>query len=440
MLITGLKLRFDPGEGTGTATEEAVAAGSELTFPENTYTAPSGSHFLGWQMENKLYYSGEKITLDGNAGITSTDVTVTAVWTNSAWDALKKQLAGGNGRTITLTEDLTAANSEECLLVPAGVSVTLDLNGHTLNRGRTSFADNGHVITVDGTLTLLDSSAGKTGKITGGRTYTDGGGVIISGKLNMYGGNITGNSTEMDYPRNMAGGYCGGVSIRYSGRFNMYGGSITDNRAETTGGAILIPIGGGFHVSGNVYIAGNSAERENRGDNVEVYSGRGINIDGELSADARITVSIISAENTPWAFTQGLDGNGTPDNFIVEYKYGAVTTVLMKGGELGVCKGQSYGTPDFTLPAALTEIDEDAFGGIAATYVYVPDKCRSIGPGAFRNCANLKQVRLPADCEISDTAFEGCSGLFLFVPKGGTGYENAKAYVSAHDGVYLIVE
>lgn len=45
----------------------------------------------------------------------------------------------------------------------------------------------------------------------------------------------------------------------------------------------------------------------------------------------------------------------------------------------------------------------------------------AIDAGAFSGCAGLKQIRLPMDCEIDNTAFEGRSAsLVIFAKSGGT--------------------
>ena len=79
-----------------------------------------------------------------------------------------------------------------------------------------------------------------------------------------------------------------------------------------------------------------------------------------------------------------------------------------------------FGEPDFLLPASLAGIGEEAFEGAAMTVAYVPDGCASIGAKAFRDCANLKQIRLPQNCAIDATAFEGCGTVCVFAPAGGT--------------------
>ena len=76
--------------------------------------------------------------------------------------------------TYTLTADITTSSY---IHVPAGVTATIDLNGHTIDRGLTKFVGDGHVIQIDegGTLTIKDTSEEKTGTIKGGYTYNGAG-------------------------------------------------------------------------------------------------------------------------------------------------------------------------------------------------------------------------------------------------------------------------
>ena len=60
------------------------------------------------------------------------------------------------------------------------------------------------------------------------------------------------------------------------------------------------------------------------------------------------------------------------------------------------------------LPAMLEEIDEEAFMGMAAEGIIIPDGCTTIGPRAFATCPNLIYVKIPASVtSIADDAFEG---------------------------------
>lgn len=107
----------------------------------------------------------------------------------------------------------------------------LDLNGHTLDRGLTEATENGCVINNLGTLTICDSSASQTGKITGGfgngvsgDPYNCGGGIQSgsfddeNAKLIFDSGSIIGCSSNV----------CGGGILVQNGSFLMKGGVISD--------------------------------------------------------------------------------------------------------------------------------------------------------------------------------------------------------------------
>ena len=79
-----------------------------------------------------------------------------------------------------------------------------------------------------------------------------------------------------------------------------------------------------------------------------------------------------------------------------------------------------FGEADFILPASLTVIEEGAFEGAGVKTVYVPETVERIEANAFRDCAQLEKLRLPRDCEIDDTAFDGCKNLLVYAPAGGT--------------------
>ena len=96
--------------------------------------------------------------------------------------------------TVTLAGNITADLNDNMLEVKDNVNVTLDLNGHTLNRNLNAADADGHVIIVNagGNLTIKDSSYSQDGTITGGWA-NHGGGINNKGTLTIEGGNITGN-------------------------------------------------------------------------------------------------------------------------------------------------------------------------------------------------------------------------------------------------------
>lgn len=242
--------------------------------------------------------------------------------------------------TYTLQNNITA---EGRILIPSGVTAIIDLAGFTIDRGLTSGSpiDSGGVITVSGNLTLKDSSAGKTGKVTGGNSKSSGsgGGVSVNGTFTMEGGCITGNHSE--YTNSSAGGVCVGSGAT----FIMTGGSIKGNRTSYAGGGggvYLISANSKFQVSGTSVITGNkrggSFTKQADG-TYTVSGGTENNVDLE-DAESKIevtgsldnTASIGVTMKTAGVFTSGLSGRGNASNFVSDKKN--YTVALTDGGEV----------------------------------------------------------------------------------------------------------
>ena len=150
-----------------------------------------------------------------------------------------------------LSNDYTIGNSasiEPTLFIGDGtrkITVNLCLNGYCLTRPQSHEVDSPVIIVRENaTLNLYDCKG--TGTITGGKgrtaekdgnTYSYGGGILVYGTLNMYGGSITGNSANSE---GVASGFGGGVYVAPGGSFTMSGGSITNNTAKTTGGGVTV--------------------------------------------------------------------------------------------------------------------------------------------------------------------------------------------------------
>ena len=154
------------------------------------------------------------------------------------WVKLQKTIFEASSiDTITLTEDITAnGQSDACLTIPSGKKITLNLNGYKLDHNSSYFAKpEGSVIHVEegAELILKDSSAEKTGMLTGG-TSICGGGINNDGTLTIESGTIY-NCRADSYQYEISGN---GGAIYNNGTLVISGGLIDNCTAYCSGGAI----------------------------------------------------------------------------------------------------------------------------------------------------------------------------------------------------------
>ncbi len=209
--------------------------------------------------------------------VTAMPITASAQVGVSSWAALQSALAVNNN-DVKLNGDIIASSTDTYLHVPDGVTCTLDLNGHTINRSLSAREYDGEVICVNGNLTINDSSSGKTGKITGGKNKGIGGGVLVDGgedtksaKLILNGGSITDNEAWSG----------GGVHVTRNGEFTMnnISSSISGNKVEKYGGGVSV-IGGQYgdvadqKFKGGKFIMNNGSITSN-----EAIMGGGVYVD-----------------------------------------------------------------------------------------------------------------------------------------------------------------
>ena len=168
------------------------------------------------------------------------------------------------GDTITLNNHVTRENGEQTDIKVNGVTVTLDLNGYTIDGHEKDSGSSIIVVDNGGTLTLQDNSSSGNGTIKGAGHA---GVWVDNGTFNMQGGVITDNQS----------GRGGGVHIQNGGTFNMSGGEITGNTATVGsdaiggGGGVFVEEGGTFNMTGGS-IHDNEALNGGYGDNVLVDS------------------------------------------------------------------------------------------------------------------------------------------------------------------------
>ena len=121
----------------------------------------------------------------------------------SAWPTLQKLIneAANNDEPLILEKNWKSSKYDPPLTIPAGKTLNLDLNGHTLDRKLSSEdpRDDGEIFNVENGRTLIidDSTMKKTGKLIGANGK-NGGAISVKegGELELRGGNLTANKAE----------------------------------------------------------------------------------------------------------------------------------------------------------------------------------------------------------------------------------------------------
>lgn len=158
----------------------------------------------------------------------------TEVQLYTCWMGLVNRFNNGGDIELSSSKVYEASSSDPCLTVPSEKTVTLNLNGQTLNRRLTAAKEDGCVIKNLGTLNITTSD----GIITGGYNSTGGGGIHNMGTLTMSTGQIKSNKST-----NQGGG------VYNTGSMTLSGGTITTNEANNTNG-------GGIYNTGTLTISG----------------------------------------------------------------------------------------------------------------------------------------------------------------------------------------
>lgn len=305
----------------------------------------------------KPWSNATKLPNDGYYYLT-VDVTLANTW---SFDSTANVALDLNGRTVSINTGNNTIEScgnvtlTDCRgggkithsagLSGRGVSVnggTFDMYGGSIT-GNTSQMGGGVYVGGGGTFNLYGGSISGN-NATGSQENGRGGGVYVNGMFNMYGGSITGNR---------AGTYGGGVYMSY-GTFNMYGGSITDrNYSEKFGGGVGME-GGKFHMKGGE-ISNNKAPY-----NGGVYVGGG---EFNMSGTATISDNEATSSGGNNCFGGGVRVNNGTFNMTGGSITGnkASSTGSCYGG--GVYVGQN-GTFHMSGTASITNNQAQCGGGV----------------------------------------------------------------------------
>ena len=209
------------------------------------------------------------------------------ITSNPAWRNLVTQFAGGG--TIALEADITAGSEDNCLTVPEGKTLTLNMNGYTLDRGlfTETAKENGYVILVKNGGKLTINSGTSNGTIKGGHNSGDGGGIYVEagGELTLTNVTVTENSINS----NKVGG---GVYVETDG--TLYG---------------TLYMSGTVKITNNATVTNGTSRTEK---NLYLSEGTFITLNGKLTGSK--TIGVTKSGNG--VFTSGLQGNGNLSSFV----------------------------------------------------------------------------------------------------------------------------
>ena len=162
-------------------------------------------------------------------------------------EALAAALAAGG--EVRLDADITSVGAP--VTVPAGVTATLDLNGHTLMVSK--YTTEKDQVLVEGSLTLTDSVG--TGKVCSDYTGTAGRvvSVLENGSLQLAGGTIT---TEGMTKSGIA------VYVGGSGSFTLTGGTVYADAKRGNAAVNAVSATGKVEIVGGAVVAAEDAAGE----------------------------------------------------------------------------------------------------------------------------------------------------------------------------------
>ncbi len=314
-----------------------------------------------------------------------------------------------NDANIRMMADINIASEVE---INNNLTVTLDLNGHTLDRGLSSATNYGHALKVisGSTLTINDASGDNSGIIKGAYTG-QGGGIRNYGTIIINGGTIRDNHS---------GTKGGGINNHNGASLTINGGVITNNEAED--GAGIYNEGTGTITINNCSIIGNTSNK---------YGGGGITNYGTLAFYGG-TVSNNTAIQ---------DGGGIWTDHSLTVSGVAIEGNSARNGG-GICI--NHGTADLTNVTISGNTSKDG-GGI---YVY------SVGTLTFNSgsisdnttteyggggIANHGNTTIFSGSIIDNTSVENGGGIWtgnILTLKGGTITNNHAGSNTHGDGVY----
>ena len=106
---------------------------------------------------------------------------------------------------------------------------------------------------------------------------------------------------------------------------------------------------------------------------------------------------------------------------VVAHAPGTTKIYLYEGGKIGICEVEVLsGLTGLKLPAALTEIEEEAFAENGAEFAALPGSVTKIGSRAFAKDAGLKLINIPNGAALGSDVFDGSDDVVVVIDSADT--------------------
>ena len=238
---------------------------------------------------------GSKLTrgTDFSVSETSNPYTISGVTANNFYGSVTTRIVDNwadlnaalkiNNAIVDLVADVTAGPSDGALEVNSGSNVTLNMNGHTIDRHLSAPANPGQVFRISKNKTLTING---NGTITGGYNQRtgdefDGGGIYNMGTLTLNSVYISNNRCIKKEGED-ASGRGGGIYSGPESSLTMNGCYVTGNKAQGGGGGV-------YGQDASVFVLDDDYFYQNESES----KGGGVRVKTKDNVTARITNSNI---------------------------------------------------------------------------------------------------------------------------------------------------
>ena len=407
--------------GTGTMVNQTLPSGTPTTLSANKYVR-DGYVFKYWSTtlagDGALYLDEETITL-------TQDTTLYAQWKKTAISSvLISGSITGSDQSAIWGETLTAVVNDDYF--ESGFNYAWKVGGDLKQQGSSNTYsvkqnDYGKQVICVVSHPQATNQPESNIKIVG--TYVDGDDLMII------------NSGNVNYPYSKPASVYGVIPGS-----NFYKDGVEQIVPDSVTGGILAITEPGFYIFGN-----NSYTAENWftvGYTISSVNGSGTITwkfdEKTLTTASRITedgevillpyFGMLDGYNNTWIIKEGYgddhikcsikpasgshayysvnDGSYISTNGERTISLGTINMPMLYSIKFYKTAPSPITDAPLILPAALTEIGDEAFAGGAFTYVKLPEQSVSIGWRAFADCPNLSSIYIPAHTtQINEEAF-----------------------------------